>query len=456
MARLTITEGPGKGQVIELRLERFVFGRAADCDMVLNTPQASRRHACVYNADGRWRVQDMESSNGTRLNGKKIQDSPLLRGDAITIGDYKFVFDDGGAAPPAAPEEKAKAGEKKAAPAPAPVTDEAMQQMVRAMSKRTQLIEREIAKIIIGQKEIVWQMLTAIISNGHVLMIGMPGLAKTTLIRTLADVLDLQFNRIQFTPDLMPSDITGTDVMEVEEGTGRKTLRFIKGPIFCNILLADEINRTPPKTQAALLEAMQEHRVTAAGHTYQLTLPFFVLATQNPLEQEGTYPLPEAQLDRFMFSIYIDYPKEEEEEQIGRLTTSQRQVELEKVLSGTQILELQSVVRNMLVSDHVVKYATRLARASRPGDPRAPEFIKKWIHCGAGPRATQYLILGAKAHAVIGGRLLVTADDVRAVARPIMRHRMFTNFTADAEGVDTDKIVQMLLDSVPEPGEKDY
>jgi MoxR-like ATPase len=276
------------------------------------------------------------------------------------------------------------------------------------------------------------------------------------MIRTLSEVLDLKFKRIQFTPDLMPSDITGTDVLEVDEATGHKQYRFIHGPIFCNILLADEINRTPPKTQSALLEAMQEHRVTAAGQTYQLSLPFFVLATQNPLEQEGTYPLPEAQLDRFMFSVYIDYPDEAAEEEIAKVTTRRRDVELQKVLSGTEILELQEVVREMPISDHVVKYATRLARASRPGDERAPDFIKKWVHCGAGPRASQYLVLAAKAHAVTEGRLLVTTDDVRHIARPVLRHRMFTNFAADAEGMDTDKIVQKLLDAVEEPGERDY
>ena len=287
-------------------------------------------------------------------------------------------------------------------------------------------------------------------------MIGLPGLAKTLMIHTLSQVLDLRFRRIQFTPDLMPSDITGTDILESDESTGRKEYRFIRGPIFTNILLADEINRTPPKTQAALLEAMQEHRVTAAGETYPLDPPFFVLATQNPLEQEGTYPLPEAQLDRFMFSIYIDYPTEAEEETIAKVTTRDRALDLKKVLSGPEIIELQSVVRNLPVSDHVVKYATRLVRSTRPGDPRAPEFIKKWIHCGAGPRASQCLVVAAKARAVIDGRLLVTADDVRAAARPVLRHRMFTNFTADSEGVDTDKIVQKLLDTVPQPGERDY
>ena len=331
-----------------------------------------------------------------------------------------------------------------------------IQEIVQEMSVKTQLIETEISKVIIGQKEIITELLTAIIADGHVLMIGMPGLAKTMMIRTVSEVLDLQFRRIQFTPDLMPSDITGTDILEVDEASGRKEYRFIHGPIFTNILLADEINRTPPKTQAALLEAMQEHRVTAAGITYPLDLPFFVLATQNPLEQEGTYPLPEAQLDRFMFSIYVDYPSEADEETIARDTTKQRAVDLNKVLNAAEILELQNVVREMPISNHVVKYATRLVRSTRPADPRAPDFIKKWIHCGAGPRATQYLVIASKARAVIEGRLLVSCDDVRMVAIPELRHRIFTNFTADSEGVDTNKIVQKLLETVPEPGANDY
>lgn len=331
-----------------------------------------------------------------------------------------------------------------------------VQEMVARMSQLTSLIRDEIGKAIVGQVDIIMDMLTAIISRGHVLLIGMPGLAKTTLVRTISEVLDLEFKRIQFTPDLMPSDITGTDILEVDEETGKKEYRFIKGPIFTQILLADEINRTPPKTQAALLEAMQEYRVTASGKTFELASPFFVLATQNPLEQEGTYPLPEAQLDRFMFSIFVDYPSEEEEELIAKFTTSMIKPILSKVMQAEQILELQKTVRNLPVSDHVLKYAVRLVRATRPGDKRAPEFVSRWISCGSGPRAAQNIIVAAKARAVIAGRLLVTTDDVRSVARPVLRHRIFTNFTADSEGMNTDKIVNKLLESVPEPGPADY
>ena len=450
MPTLQILTGPLKDQQINVVGERFIMGRERDCELVLDIPLASRHHACLYKADDGWRIQDMGSVNGTLHNGAKVQDAIIVSGDKISIGNVVIVFSDGTAAP------KTTAVPKSQPETAAPVTDAAIQALVQQMSLRTKAIGREMAKVIIGQSEIVSQLLTAIISDGHVLMIGMPGLAKTTMIRTLSEVMDLKFNRIQFTPDLMPSDITGTEVLEVNDATGHKEYRFIKGPIFCNILLADEINRTPPKTQAALLEAMQEHRVTAAGHTYQLTLPFFVLATQNPLEQEGTYPLPEAQLDRFMFSIYIDYPTAEEEEEIARVTTRKNKVELQKILNNKEVLELQEVVRNLPVSNHVVKYATRLARSTRPVGEHAPEFIKKWIHCGAGPRASQYLVLAAKGHAVAEGRLLVTTDDVRAIARPILRHRMFTNFAADAEGMDTDKIVQRLIQEVPEPGEKDY
>ena len=446
MPTLTILDGPQQGQTVTLSGDEFIVGREPECQWQLDLPSVSRHHVRIFPLSGQWRIQDLGSSNGTKRNGQEIVESELVSGDRLSIGDVPVLFQD----------ETAK-------PAPAIVSsnvdiqsDVDIQAVVTEMSQKTRLIEAEIGKAIIGQKAVVMQLLTAIISKGHVLMIGMPGLAKTMMIRTLSEVLDLKFRRIQFTPDLMPSDITGTDVLEADEETGKKEYRFIKGPIFTNILLADEINRTPPKTQAALLEAMQEHRVTASGQTYQLDLPFFVLATQNPLEQEGTYPLPEAQLDRFMFSVYIDYPDEQDEETIAKVTTGKQQVELHKVLTGAEILKLQEVVRGMPVSDHVVKYSTRLVRATRPGDARAPDFIKKWIHCGAGPRASQFLVVAAKANAVIAGRLLVTADDVRNAARSILRHRMFTNFAADSEGMDTDKIVQKLLEVIPEPGEKDY
>ncbi len=306
----------------------------------------------------------------------------------------------------------------------------------------------ELRKVIIGQDEVVDQLLTALFSNGHVLLVGVPGLAKTLLVSSLARVMDLDFKRIQFTPDLMPSDITGTDVIEQDDATGKRSIRFIRGPVFANIVLADEINRTPPKTQAALLQAMQEKEVTAGGQTYPLELPFFVLATQNPIELEGTYPLPEAQLDRFMFNIQVDYPKQDEEERIVAATTSDYVAKIERVLGAQEILDLQRLVRRVPVADHVVRYAVRLARATR-GREGAPDFVKQWVSWGAGPRASQYLVLGAKTRAVLHGRFAPGIEDVKAVAPAVLRHRIVSNFTAEAEGIKPERIIQELLQAVP-------
>ena len=311
-------------------------------------------------------------------------------------------------------------------------------------------IENEISKIIIGQHEVIEQLLTVLLSNGHCLLIGVPGLAKTLLINTLAKTLDLQFSRIQFTPDLMPSDITGNEILEEDKSTGHREFKFIRGPIFANVLLADEVNRTPPKTQAALLQAMQEHEVTVAGESMKLDEPFFVLATQNPIEQEGTYPLPEAQLDRFMFSIYIDYPSRSEEIDIVKATTSAQSATINHVLSGADITELQQMIRRVPVVDHVVEYAVELVRKTRPVEQDAPQFIKDWISWGAGPRASQYLILGAKARAVLHGAYTPSPEDVRAVALPVLRHRIVTNFNADADGVGAHEIIERLIKEMTE------
>ncbi|MEW5767822.1 MAG: MoxR family ATPase [bacterium] len=318
--------------------------------------------------------------------------------------------------------------------------------LVEELARAREKILQEISKVIIGQKEVIDELLLAMFCNGHCLIIGVPGLAKTLLVSTMSRILSLKFRRIQFTPDLMPSDITGTDVLEEDTTSRRRSFRFIKGPIFANIILADEINRTPPKTQAALLEAMQEHKVTAGGTTYSLSLPFFVLATQNPIEQEGTYPLPEAQLDRFMFNIYIDYPSEEEELNIAKLTTSAYEAELEQVLSGEDILRLQGIVRKVPVADHVAEYAIRLVRSSRPGDELSPDFVKDWVSWGAGPRASQYLLLGGKARAVMMGRYAVSKEDIKAVAGPVLRHRIITNFNAEADGIDSMEIIRRLME----------
>jgi MoxR-like ATPase len=317
-------------------------------------------------------------------------------------------------------------------------------------------MQAEIGKVIIGQSAAIELLTQAMLSRGHCLLVGVPGLAKTLMISTLAKVMHLSFNRIQFTPDLMPSDITGTDVIEEDRTTGRREFRFVKGPLFANIILADEINRTPPKTQSALLQAMQEYHITAGGQDFPLDLPFFVLATQNPIEQEGTYPLPEAQLDRFMFMVNIDYPSRDEERVIVKSTTSETPAEPEPVLSGEDILALQRVVRKIPVSQHVVDYAVNIVRASRPDDPTATDFVKQYLTWGAGPRAAQYLVLGAKSRALLSGRFNVSAEDVRAIAKPVMRHRLFTNFNADAEGITTDAIIDLLIQAVPEPQISDY
>jgi len=321
-------------------------------------------------------------------------------------------------------------------------------QAVEKIRDAYERIKSELGKVIVGQEEVIDLMLFSVFARGHCLLIGVPGLAKTLMISTLARTMNLTFNRIQFTPDLMPSDITGTEVIQEDKATGARSFKFLHGPIFANVILADEINRTPPKTQAALLEAMQEHQVTAGGEKHVLDEPFFVLATQNPIEQEGTYPLPEAQLDRFMFDIRVDYPDEEEELRIMQLTTAEHEAVLEPVLTGAEILELQNLVRKVPVAEPIIKYAMRLTRMTRASTEDAPDYVKEWVSWGAGPRATQYLILGGKARAVLKGRFFVNTEDIRAVAHPVLRHRIVTTFSAEAEGVTPDGIVDKLIEDV--------
>ena len=322
---------------------------------------------------------------------------------------------------------------------------------VEFLKEARQTLIKEIEQVIVGQHEVIDQLLTALFSRGHCLLIGVPGLAKTLLVSTLARILDLKFNRIQFTPDLMPSDIIGTEIIQDDMSTGERNLRFLRGPVFANVVLADEINRTPPKTQAALLQAMQEYEVSIGGVTYDLEQPFFVLATQNPIELEGTYPLPEAQLDRFMFNIYVDYPKSEEEVEIVLSTTSAREPKLKHVMSGDDIIRLQEIVRRVPAAEHVVRYAVELVRSTRPDDGSCPEAIKDWISWGAGPRASQYLVLGAKARAVMLGRYHISCEDIRAVSRPVLRHRILTSFNAEADGIDSLQIIDRLLETVEVP-----
>lgn len=315
----------------------------------------------------------------------------------------------------------------------------------KALGQKYQALKKEIGKVIVGQEVVVDRLLIALFCRGHALLVGVPGLAKTLLISTLAEILDLKFSRIQFTPDLMPSDIVGTEILEVDDDTNKKYFKFIKGPIFTNMLLADEINRTPPKTQAALLEAMQERKVTIAGENRKLDAPFFVLATQNPIEQEGTYPLPEAQLDRFMFNIFVDYPSIEEEIEIVRSTTVSKSVKLDTIMTGKEIIQYQELVRKVPVADNVIEYAVSLVNKTRISTEHASDEIKELISWGAGPRASQYLILGAKAHALINGKYSPDIEDVNAVAIPVLRHRIVPSFTADAEGITAEAIIKKLL-----------
>ena len=438
MASMTVIKGGEAGTIFDLADSKpALIGRKKDCEVMFDDTVVSAHHARVEPVAGGWIITDLGSSNVTTVNGRAVKATvPLDDGAVVGLGDSIELRFRVGVVP-------AVAGEAELA-------------LVAAMRERTDLIRREVAKVIVGQTEVIEQIMMVLLAGGHGLLVGMPGMAKTLMVSTLAKVLDLEFRRIQFTPDLMPSDMTGTEVLETNLTTQEKAFRFIRGPIFCNLLLADEINRTPPKTQAALLEAMQEKRVTAGNRTYTLDEPFFVLATQNPIEQEGTYPLPEAQLDRFMFNIWVDYPAEHEEELIVRTTTTTRGAEPGKVLSKAEVLQLQDVVRKIPVSPHVVKYAVRLVRATRPAEPKAPPFIRQYVATGAGPRAGQYLVLAAKARAVMEGRIHVSCADIRRAAAPVLRHRILLNFAADSEGLTTMNLVDRVLGAVEEPSEGDY
>lgn len=336
---------------------------------------------------------------------------------------------------------------------------DASAELIAKVQKAAADLKAEVSKVIVGQDEVIEQLFVALFCRSHAVLVGVPGLAKTLLISTIARTLSLQFSRVQFTPDLMPSDITGTEVIEEDRTTGKRQLRFVKGPVFANVILADEINRTPPKTQAALLEAMQEHHVTAGGMQHALPQPFFVLATQNPIEQEGTYPLPEAQLDRFMFMIDVGYPSEDEELEIVRRTTMRRHVDIGHVLNGEEVQQIQDLVRDVPVADHVIRYALALVRATRSprrGDiDERPDFIKKYLGWGAGPRASQYLILAGKARAVLAGRSHVTTDDIVKVAHPVLRHRMIPNYNAEADGIQSDGLIDQLIEHVKKTGQMD-
>jgi len=444
MPQLVCTSGTFVGETLEVKDSGILVGRRPDSDLVLKDGLVSGHHARIsLNTEG-WIVSDLDSANGTLVNDAPVHTVVLSDGDTIAIGEEKFVFQREISDEPVLPDLSRKEAS----------ADDVT--LVEAMRERADAIRSEVSKVIIGQREVLDQVLMCLIAGGHGLLIGLPGMAKTLMVSTIARVLDLQFKRIQFTPDLMPTDITGTDILETNKETGDKEFRFVKGPIFCNLLLADEINRTPPKTQAALLEAMQEKRVTVGSETYRLEAPFFVLATQNPIEQEGTYPLPEAQLDRFMFNIWVDYPEEHEEEAIVGATTAGSVDEPRRMLTQEEVLQLQDVVRKVPVSQHIIKYAIQLVRATRPSNEKAPEITRSYVSTGAGPRAGQFLVLAAKARAVLEGRIHVSCADIRSAAIPVLRHRLLTNFSADSEGMTAMDVVTKLVDEIPEPGPEAY
>jgi MoxR-like ATPase len=408
----------------------------SDPSCAIRDARLPERAATLERSAGEWWLKAATGA-GIELEGRSVTQARLEHAAQFAVGAVRFRF----VAGKAMIDRTVLAGKKFGN------VEEAAASLRKAHGK----VLEEMASVVVGQQEVVRQVLTALFAQGHCLLVGAPGLAKTLLARTIAGCCDLQSRRIQFTPDLMPSDITGTAVLEEDPETGRRRFRFQQGPVFTNMLLADEINRTPPKTQAALLEAMQEKRVTAGGATHDLPQPFLVLATQNPIEQEGTYPLPEAQLDRFMFSIKVDYPSAEEEQRILLESTKDHRWEVDRVLTADAIMQFQHLVRQVPVSPHVAAYATALVRASRPGAPEADAKVNQWVRWGAGPRAGQFLLLAAKSHSLLAGSGNVSCADVRAFALPVLRHRIFTSFAAAAEGIDSDAVVKHLLGTVPEP-----
>ena len=459
--------------------ERVTIGCGRNNDICLPCNSVALLHAVVtLDGDG-YHLEDAGSDNGIVIDGQRVPFCLLRDGAVFSLGDVQFAFEDApepaveqpppspsdpsdpsipsilsdqsdptDPSDPSNPSDPTPIAEEPAEPAPSlPPTDEVIARFAQA---REQVLG-EIGKVIVGQREVLNQMLVALFARGHCLLIGVPGLAKTLMVRTLGSALALESRRIQFTPDLMPSDITGTDILEEDSATGKRAFRFHRGPIFSNLLLADEINRTPPKTQAALLEAMQEQRVTISGTSFDLPSPFMVLATQNPIEQEGTYPLPEAQLDRFMFCIHLAYPSAQEEQQVILDTTREAPAAVDCVLDTTQVLELQQLVRRVPVSQHVALYALSLVRATRPNCEGSLDFVNRWVNWGAGPRAGQYLLLAAKTHVLLQGRFSVSCADVREYALPVLRHRIFPTFTAASESVTTDQIVKKIVAAVKEP-----
>ncbi len=476
MATLSFLGADG-AQAVDLPASGVTVGRNPACDLPIREGSVSGRHAELRFDSGRWIIRDLGSSNGTFLNGARVSEATVKDGDTVQFGDVRAVFSDAAVveapkpeapAPSvprvdAAPAADVASGQRSAAATAsgwkqppvrrdsdwkAPPLDKGDAALIEEFSSKYAALLDDIGRVVIGQRQVVEEVLTAVFARGHALLLGVPGLAKTLLVSTLSKVLELGFKRVQFTPDLMPSDITGTDVLEEDKRTGERSFRFVRGPIFTNMLLADEINRTPPKTQAALLEAMQERHITVGDATYELPRPFFVLATQNPIEQEGTYPLPEAQMDRFLFNVVVDYPDADDESEIIANVTGAQSVELKPVMDGDTVLRVQDVVRRIPVSPHVIDYARNLVRATRPKQPEAPDFVRELVGWGAGPRAGLALVGAAKARAVMRGRHHCTTADVSAVALPVLRHRCITTFAAEAAGVTSDEIVKRLLETL--------
>jgi MoxR-like ATPase len=457
MPTIQFLEGSLQGQTFELDALGATLGSSDRCELQVADEGVSPKHLTLQNERGNWVLRDLRSKQGTTVNEQPVRETQLTQGDLVRLGTAAFRFRlsaaEAPSLPPAGPAPTLRAAMRQEVPAQTELSagDKATIDELRATYER---LVAEISQVIVGQHEVIEEVLMAIFCKSHALLVGVPGLAKTLLVSTISNVLELTFKRIQFTPDLMPADITGTEVLEQDRTTGGRAYRFVHGPIFANMVLADEINRTPPKTQAALLEAMQERHVTIGEATHELPRPFFVLATQNPIEQEGTYPLPEAQLDRFIFNIRVGYPTAEEEQLIIKRVTSTYSAHPTRQLSAADVLRLQEVVRRVPVADGVVAYAASLARATRPKQPEAPDFVREMVSWGAGPRAGIYLVLAAKARAILHGRYHVTTGDIQAVAFPVLRHRVLTTFNAEAAGVSSDDIIRMLIEQQRLPGMK--
>ncbi|MFT5465261.1 MAG: MoxR-like ATPase [Verrucomicrobiales bacterium] len=458
MPTIQFLQGSLKGQSFEVDEEGATLGSSGRCELQLKDKGVAARHAELSFEEGRWWLRDLRSKTGTIVNDEPAKEAAIGTGDVVGLGSASFRFLVAGETPaePAAaasiPPAAAEAAPARSS-APAPIEVPAETELT-ASDKATidelkavyGTLAAELGLVIVGQKDVIEEVLISVFCKAHALLVGVPGLAKTLLVSTISEVLELSFKRIQFTPDLMPADITGTEILEEDQATGKRTFKFVHGPLFANMVLADEINRTPPKTQAALLEAMQERHVTIGEQTYDLPNPFFVLATQNPIEQEGTYPLPEAQLDRFMFNIKVGYPSSEEEQAIIKRVAGTYRANLTKQLDAANVVRLQEVVRRVPAADHVIAYASAMARATRPKQPEAPDFVREMVAWGAGPRAGIYLILAAKARAILFGRYHATTQDVQHVAFPVLRHRVITTFNAEAAGVTSDDVIRMLID----------